>query len=269
MCFHAYRVASFFHTSGINISGIRIFSNTGGMACMRNHSSGQVLTDLLVVILLFLTPIAIASFHQTQKLIDQQKAEKPHYAILIDVNENTLYLLRNGSLFKSYLCATGKSDTPSPLGSFKIIKKSLWGEGFGGYYMGLNCTWGNYGIHGTTNPGSVGYDASHGCFRMYTNDVKELYGFVPIGTSVEITGGNYGVFGNGFRSIGPGMYGADIQAIQLRLKALGFYAGKCTGKYNSAGFRKAVHRYQQSVGLPVSDTVTKKMIASLGFVMIE
>ena len=45
---------------------------------------------------------------------------------------------------------------------------------------------GEYAIHGTNRPGSVGHFVSYGCIRMYNSDVLELYSMVPIGTPVVV-----------------------------------------------------------------------------------
>jgi lipoprotein-anchoring transpeptidase ErfK/SrfK len=45
---------------------------------------------------------------------------------------------------------------------------------------------GEYAIHGTNNPGSVGGFVSHGCIRMYNHDVMDLYGRVSLGTPVVV-----------------------------------------------------------------------------------
>jgi lipoprotein-anchoring transpeptidase ErfK/SrfK len=45
---------------------------------------------------------------------------------------------------------------------------------------------GQYAIHGTNNPGSVGGFVSHGCFRMYNNDIMDLYNRVSFGTPVVV-----------------------------------------------------------------------------------
>lgn len=191
------------------------------------------------------------------------------YSILIQIQERRLYLLRDGKTYRSFPCATGKAETPSPLGSFKINRKALWGEGFGGYFLGLDCPWGNYGIHGTTRPDSVGQSISHGCFRLADADIRTLYALVPRGTPVCIVGGPYGAFGNGFRIIGPGMYGQDVLVIQKRLRELGFFQGACTGRYDSAGFQSALHKFEKANGLPVSDTITTPVYHALGFSLIE
>ena len=52
------------------------------------------------------------------------------YEILVDVQESTLYLLNNGKIESTFLCSGGKWNTPSPIGTWKIIKKAKWGEGF-------------------------------------------------------------------------------------------------------------------------------------------
>ncbi|AVA24866.1 L,D-transpeptidase domain-containing protein (plasmid) [Rhizobium sp. NXC24] len=42
------------------------------------------------------------------------------------------------------------------------------------------------GIHGTNDPSSIGTNASSGCFRMYREDVEELYDLVQPGTRVIV-----------------------------------------------------------------------------------
>lgn len=45
---------------------------------------------------------------------------------------------------------------------------------------------GQYAIHGTNNPASVGHFVSHGCFRLYNSDVMDLYRRVSDGTPVVV-----------------------------------------------------------------------------------
>jgi lipoprotein-anchoring transpeptidase ErfK/SrfK len=45
---------------------------------------------------------------------------------------------------------------------------------------------GNYAIHGTNVPGSIGGFVSHGCIRMLNEDVMDLFGRVGIGTAVVV-----------------------------------------------------------------------------------
>ena len=46
---------------------------------------------------------------------------------------------------------------------------------------------GQYAIHGTNNPGSIGGFVSYGCIRMYNADVLDLYNRVGFGTTVVVT----------------------------------------------------------------------------------
>jgi len=45
---------------------------------------------------------------------------------------------------------------------------------------------GEYAIHGTNRPASIGGFVSHGCIRMYNSDIRELYRLVHVGTSVIV-----------------------------------------------------------------------------------
>jgi lipoprotein-anchoring transpeptidase ErfK/SrfK len=46
---------------------------------------------------------------------------------------------------------------------------------------------GQYAIHGTNNPGSIGGFVSYGCIRMYNQDIVDLYDRVSVGTPVIVT----------------------------------------------------------------------------------
>ena len=46
---------------------------------------------------------------------------------------------------------------------------------------------GEYAIHGTNAPGTIGGFVSHGCIRMYNEDIMDLYSRVGIGTRVVVT----------------------------------------------------------------------------------
>ncbi len=46
---------------------------------------------------------------------------------------------------------------------------------------------GEYAIHGTNAPGTIGGFVSHGCIRMYNEDIMDLYSRVSIGTRVVVT----------------------------------------------------------------------------------
>lgn len=120
--------------------------------------------------------------------------------IIINIPSRTLDLYEKGKLVREYPVAVGKVSTPTPLGTFSITDKEVdpvWiptnGESAvpSGPYNPLGYRWlglyGNYGIHGTNAPLSIGGTVSNGCIRMYENDVEELFERVKLGTPVAIT----------------------------------------------------------------------------------
>jgi lipoprotein-anchoring transpeptidase ErfK/SrfK len=50
----------------------------------------------------------------------------------------------------------------------------------------LTLSGGQYAIHGTNAPGSIGGFVSYGCIRMYNQDITDLYGRVNFGTPVVV-----------------------------------------------------------------------------------
>jgi len=51
----------------------------------------------------------------------------------------------------------------------------------------LTLAGGEYAIHGTNQPGSIGGFVSYGCIRMYNADISDLFGRVVVGTQVVVT----------------------------------------------------------------------------------
>jgi lipoprotein-anchoring transpeptidase ErfK/SrfK len=47
-------------------------------------------------------------------------------------------------------------------------------------------TGGEYAIHGTNRPSSIGGFVSYGCIRMYNADILDLYSRVTVGTAVVV-----------------------------------------------------------------------------------
>ncbi|NFL95278.1 L,D-transpeptidase [Clostridium botulinum] len=109
------------------------------------------------------------------------------YRIIINTQAHTLTLFRGNNIYRTYKVAVEKPSTPTPKGNFKIINRAINPGGpFGARWLGLNIPYGDYGIHGTNNPSSIGKSVSNGCIRMFNNQVIELSNLVPIGTTVTI-----------------------------------------------------------------------------------
>lgn len=107
--------------------------------------------------------------------------------LLIDPQNRLLQVYQGGQLAQTYPVAVGKRSTPTPAGEYKVINKVTNPGGvLGTRWMGLNIPGGNYGIHGTNNPASIGTYASMGCIRMQNYNVEELFPQIPVGTPVRI-----------------------------------------------------------------------------------
>lgn len=191
------------------------------------------------------------------------------YIIHVDVETKRLTLWQGDALIRTYTVATGTWDTPTPLGVFRITHRfSGQMGGFGTCFLGLNVPWGNYGIHGTNKPESIGYNASHGCIRMHVKDAEELYALVPNGTQVVIECGAYGELGGTLRTLRNGDRSSMVRAVQRKLRALGFYHGWPDGVFGP-GTQTAVDAARKAYGLSPNGLVDWSLYQKLGLTLFE
>lgn len=128
------------------------------------------------------------------------KVTPSNFKIFVDADENVLTLKLNGRFFKNYTVGTGEYGK-TPIGEFRITNKMpypVWYAEDGVYPYGhprniLGTRWmgidrRGYGIHGTTEPESIGKHETAGCIRMLNEHVEELYDLVIPGVPVTITG---------------------------------------------------------------------------------
>jgi L,D-transpeptidase ErfK/SrfK len=59
-----------------------------------------------------------------------------------------------------------------------------------GQYM-FRLSWPSYLIHGTNKPYGVGMRSSHGCMRLYPEDIAVFFDLIPIGTKVTVVNQPY------------------------------------------------------------------------------
>jgi lipoprotein-anchoring transpeptidase ErfK/SrfK len=125
--------------------------------------------------------------------------------IVIHRGQHRLFLYRGDKLWQTFGVAVGQSVYPTPTGRFEIVvmwrnpwwypPDSAWAAGsapippgpgnpLGTRWMGLSAP--GVGIHGTPDPASIGYSASHGCIRMLIPQAEWLFQHVKIGTPVFI-----------------------------------------------------------------------------------
>ncbi len=143
----------------------------------------------------------------------------PHEGIIVNLPEHRLYYFPKPKRAArqqviTYPVSIGKMDWRTPLGVTHVIAKEknpVWippesvraehaADGdplparvppgpdnpLGAFAMRLAAGNGTYLIHGTNNPIAVGLAVTHGCIRMYPEDVAALFPLIPVGTPVRI-----------------------------------------------------------------------------------
>ncbi|KAB2889882.1 MAG: L,D-transpeptidase family protein [Desulfobulbaceae bacterium] len=133
----------------------------------------------------------------------------PAEGIVINTPEMRLYYFtaRNGrSKVLTFPIGVGGEDYPTPVGTYAIYEKRthpVWyippslqrkygaktmppgpDNPLGDYMMKLGYS--DYGIHGTNVPWSIGRMATHGCIRLYPEDIRRLFPMVKPGTKVRL-----------------------------------------------------------------------------------
>src|SRR5688500_16970450 len=162
------------------------------------------------------TPVVVP----TQRLLPRA----PRTGIVINLPEHRLYWyppLTPGKppVVWTFPVSIGKMDWNTPLGTTRIVSKAKdapWippksvreehakrGEPLpavvpggadnpmGRYKLARGIPGGAYLIHGTNRPAGIGMQVTHGCMRLYPEDIEVLYGMVPIGTPVTIVNQPY------------------------------------------------------------------------------
>lgn len=175
-----------------------------------------------------------------------------HLEVLVELNSLTLTVLIDRQPFRSFPVAIGKLETPSPIGSWKIVSKGYWVKGKTNW-LGLSAPYGVYGIHGTNKPWSIGRRASNGCIRMFNHDLEVIYQWVNPGTRVFIEGDPF----RDRRLLKRGLIGSDVYYLQIRLKQLGYYPKKPNGVFDY-WTETALKECQADMGLPATGEMTTK-----------
>ncbi len=189
-----------------------------------------------------------------------KRASKNNMKIIIDKNTNQLTVYVDDEIFKQYPVAIGKNKTPTPVGEFKVVNKSVRSGGaLGTRWMGLNVPWGTYGIHGTNKPWSIGRRASAGCIRMFNEHVQELFPMVEVGTPVIIIG-DYPPLSKPNLKIGTNSQ--NLIPIQYKLRELGIYWGPADGRFG-AMTASAVVYLQMLHGLEPTGEITEEIYSLL------
>jgi L,D-transpeptidase ErfK/SrfK len=128
--------------------------------------------------------------------------------LVINLPEMRLYAWGEAATPSVYHVAIGDGIDPTLLGRYRIGEKRVdpvWrvpesirrekpelpavvppgpDNPLGDRWMTVGRT--SYGIHGTNNPWSIGRLATHGCVRLYADEMRRLFDATPSGTRIEI-----------------------------------------------------------------------------------
>lgn len=185
-------------------------------------------------------------------------------SVVIDMDRLTLTIFDGTEPVRQYPVAMGKYETPTPVGNWEIVSKSMNPpDAMGTRWLGLNIPYGNYGIHGTNAPGSIGSFASHGCIRMFNADVEEIFPSVTVGTAVTIVGTPFGAPGTPPSVLRYGSRGPDVLEVQRSLKRLGYLKWNPDGFWGE-GTEKAVQQLRQEHGLKGTNVIDDEVYKLLG-----
>lgn len=144
----------------------------------------------------------------------------PRDGIIVNIPEHRIYYFpkpRRGQkpMVVTYPVSIGKMDWQTPMGLTHVVSKEAnptWNppasvraehlangdplpagvirsgpdNPLGLFAMRLAIHPGDYLIHGTNNPLAVGMAVTHGCIRMYPEDVAAIFPTVPVGTKVYL-----------------------------------------------------------------------------------
>lgn len=198
--------------------------------------------------------------------------DAPRKGLVINVPEMQLYdYTVSADDPEVFAIAIGDSIDPSLVGQFKVgnkrenpawnVPKSILAERpelppvvppgpdnpLGPFWMTIGNT--SYGIHGSNNEWSIGREATHGCIRLYNDQIERLWRRTKSGTPLRLVYQTVKVGerdGTLFVEAHPDLYGRDperVTAAIAKLQALDLW------RYvNEAAFQSAITK---AIGIPV------------------
>jgi len=157
----------------------------------------------------------------TQVVVPGQRLLPPsaREGIVVNLPEHRMYFFPPAkkdepAKVMTFPVSVGKMDWRTPIGVTKVVSKQKdpsWyppesvlkehaargdplpkvvapgpNNPLGAHALRLNIPGGSYLIHGTNNPDAVGMAVTHGCLRMYPEDVAVLFDAVKVGTKVQL-----------------------------------------------------------------------------------
>lgn len=138
---------------------------------------------------------------------------RPHNGIILNLPELRLYYFADEHTVMTFPVSIGREGWKTPIGSTEIVlkrKDPVWippdsireedpklpkivpaGPKNPLGLFALNLGWSGYRIHGTNAPYSIGRRSSHGCIRLYPEDIDTLFHAIEKGTLVTVINAPY------------------------------------------------------------------------------
>lgn len=142
----------------------------------------------------------------------------PRKGLVVNLPDGRLYFFRTDAgghvIVETHPISVGQMDWKTPLGVTSVVRKvknPTWyppksvrdkhlqdgdvlpesippgpDNPLGNYALRLGIPGGAYLIHGTNKPVGVGMQITHGCIRLYPEDIEFMFKEVPVGMSVRI-----------------------------------------------------------------------------------
>ena len=208
--------------------------------------------------------------------------DTPHEGIVVNLPEHRLYYYPPAKAGESrvvvtYPISVGKMDWSTPIGLTHIaakVKDPVWyppesvryehaqrGDNpLGLYMMRLAIPGGAYLIHGTNKPAGVGMQVTHGCMRLYPEDIEELFKKVAVDTPVRIVNQPHKVGwsdGQLYVEVHPPLEASDRGAYEPDRTALArLVAAAVRNKARSVGVEwiRTESAFLEALGIPVPVT---------------
>ena len=195
----------------------------------------------------------------------------PRKGLLLNlVDQRLYYFSENNEKVKSFPIGTGQDAWETPLGLTQVIRKKknpIWFVpksirkeqpelpkvilpgpdnplGQHALYLG----WESYLIHGTNIPWGVGRRVSHGCIRMYPEDISWLFSRVTLGTPVTVVS----------QELKLGWVKNQL-LIEIHPNPKQNEELEHTGKFSSAKVPEMIYRIAQAAGGKVKQVDWKKV----------
>lgn len=155
-------------------------------------------------------PFRIEALRGNGHLVPADPVKVQNRKVFVNLQERMLEVYDHQNMIAAFPITPGSSSIPAPRGNWKVIvmasmpyfrhDEKMLNEGIqstnfhqlppgpnspvGVMWMGLNRR--GIGLHGTSNPETIGRAASHGCIRLANWDAVRLSSLVSVGTPVTI-----------------------------------------------------------------------------------